>query len=139
MLQKLQTTEGRPEQDQTVPRSWSLWGRCSGRSGGTFLTSDFFSTGQSSQVSVSAAFLSQNIKNTREEIQRRHAALLYLWCVWLRARWEEAVSLVSENTRRHRSVTKTLQERVASFKTSSASKIAVNTDNFCQNHLFLRF
>lgn len=52
----------------TVPRSWSLWGRCSGRSGGTFLTSNFFSTGQSSQAFY---FLSQNIKNTRREQRRR--------------------------------------------------------------------
>lgn len=47
----------------TVPRSWSLCGRCSGRSGGTFLTSDFLSTGQSLQVSVS---LSEH-KHTGEE------------------------------------------------------------------------
>lgn len=33
---------------ERVPRSWSLCGRCSGRSGGTFLTSGLFSTGHSS-------------------------------------------------------------------------------------------
>lgn len=32
-----------------IPRSWSRCGRCSGRSGGTFFTSGFLSTGEGSQ------------------------------------------------------------------------------------------
>lgn len=97
----------RPNLFRKIPRSWSLCGRCSGRSGGTFLTSDFLSIDQGLQVSDFCYCLP--LKHQERILKRDVMCTQYLWCVWLKVHWEEAVSLVSAKTHRCRTL---LQERV---------------------------
>lgn len=95
---------------QILPRSWSLWGRCSGRSGGAFLTSDFFSAVRVQRFFCLSLFLLfsplyyffivSDHKNKQEDES------CYLWCVLPTVHLEEAVSLVSGNAYRCRSITK---------------------------------
>lgn len=80
-----------------LPRSWSLCGRCSGLSGGTFLASSFFSTGQNLKFLL--FFPLTLVKNKKTKLNRSGEVLQYLGLVWLKVHWGEEVSLVSGNTK----------------------------------------
>lgn len=71
-----------------IPRSWSRCGRCSGRSGGTFFTSGFLSTGEGSHCWC-VFFLCLGREGGAVKTEQ------YLQWAWLKGRWEAAVSLVS--------------------------------------------
>lgn len=80
-----------PELLVKIPRSWSRCGRCSGRSGGTFFTSGFLSTGEGSQCLCALLCLGREGATVKTE--------QYLGWAWPKARWEAAASLVSADTK----------------------------------------
>lgn len=97
-----------------IPRSWSRCGRCSGRSGGTFFTSGFLSTGEGSHCWCVLLCLGSGGEAAKTE--------QYLRWAWLKGRREAAVSLVSADAQTHKAALLCQRETSFLFENKSTNE-----------------